>query len=969
MASTHPYSRSYKTKREQYEEKLKQRNENEEWIFGNNFGKPGGGAPLRDKNGNVISSLKSVADGNIKRYDPQDFSKGDRNIAVVNHKIYERNNGNITNVISDPFTPFRSYINQFDPNSNTDNNSNINSNNINQNINNINQNPILIPITQDQLNNINYQNNQLNSEEQKREIYLNQFRQNPYLIQTPFGIITQYPIMHPILPLYNQNQNIIQNSNSTNNILPNNNQIEYQRPLTSITQNNNSNNINNNITLNNNSQNILNNSNNSIKNYNTINDNSYIDITGTGNGRTRKFLRKLPESTLFNDNIDPEKIKQDKEKKMDEWKKELLVQINEKKKKEAEEKRKMKEIEKKEDLNIEKYYKKKEKENEKKKQKKNINNQILNEVDRSGSGSMGNILDMSNDLEQVNKSIHSQNNNMILKDIQNNDFTQNNIQTQENMNNNNFNNNFYPNNLNQNIYQTQEDQNFKNYIDRQYHMLNETLNNDIDNEMKRISEEVENNYTPFTRKFLLMNTNSKTTTELSLENEKKLKKIQDLIEERKLVDYILGQRERPPTPKKENEETIDLPVPSYFGINRDSSENKYLGLHSKSSFITKNENIANFIASGRNLNLDNNNQNVGNDLVEKQDITNKYNQIMNEDLDINYIYNKNANSGKATFGTNLRNDEALGGSLNFSKNLDNVSSFIPLNKDRQNINFTNEQKIKFAPGMPENYGKYKDRDMEDLFKDLDKIYELTNKIDVTSKARNISEKYESDLNRKMNENKEQNLFPINENDILSQNENENLNIDKEKASEQKSNTSSKNKNNLDLKFSENSNKSSNYKVNENYERDSNGEKYSNNNELNSNEEKDSNQMNNNNELNSNKEKDSNQINNNNELNSNEGKNSNQQNENEEKELSNSQNFNEEPKEGEMADNNNKNLNNVEQENNEPQSIQINQNNEQGNNEPQSIQINQNNDNKENENALGEEEEYEEVEVEEEVEEN
>ena len=39
---------------------------------------------------------------------------------------------------------------------------------------------------------------------------------------------------------------------------------------------------------------------------------------------------------------------------------------------------------------------------------------------------MGNLLDISNDIEQVNKSMHSQN-NLALKDIQNNDFSQNNI--------------------------------------------------------------------------------------------------------------------------------------------------------------------------------------------------------------------------------------------------------------------------------------------------------------------------------------------------------------------------------------------------------------------------------------------------------------------------------------------------------------------------------------------------------------
>jgi hypothetical protein len=36
--------------------------------------------------------------------------------------------------------------------------------------------------------------------------------------------------------------------------------------------------------------------------------------------------------------------------------------------------------------------------------------------------------------------------------------------------------------------------------------------------------------------------------------------------------------------------------------------------------------------------------------------------------------------------------------------------------------------------------------MEYMFKDLDKIYEITNKIDVSSKAKNISEKFDENLN-------------------------------------------------------------------------------------------------------------------------------------------------------------------------------------------------------------------------------
>ena len=88
MDNNNPYKRSFKTKREEYQEKLKQKNANQEWIFGNMFGKPGGGAPLRDNQGNIISSLKSITNNNIYKYEAQDFSKGDNNISVVNNKIY-----------------------------------------------------------------------------------------------------------------------------------------------------------------------------------------------------------------------------------------------------------------------------------------------------------------------------------------------------------------------------------------------------------------------------------------------------------------------------------------------------------------------------------------------------------------------------------------------------------------------------------------------------------------------------------------------------------------------------------------------------------------------------------------------------------------------------------------------------------------------------------------------------------------
>ena len=64
---------------EKYKEKLAKRNENQNWILSNYFGKPGGGAPLRDSTGNTVTKMKTIADGNIYQLDSREFSKGDNN--------------------------------------------------------------------------------------------------------------------------------------------------------------------------------------------------------------------------------------------------------------------------------------------------------------------------------------------------------------------------------------------------------------------------------------------------------------------------------------------------------------------------------------------------------------------------------------------------------------------------------------------------------------------------------------------------------------------------------------------------------------------------------------------------------------------------------------------------------------------------------------------------------------------------
>ena len=72
----------------------------------------------------------------------------------------------------------------------------------------------------------------------------------------------------------------------------------------------------------------------------------------------------------------------------------------------------MEEREKKEKLENDRYKKLKQKQKE---EQKNFHQKLQNEIDGS-RGSMGNLLNMTNDIEQNNKSIHSKE-NLALKDI------------------------------------------------------------------------------------------------------------------------------------------------------------------------------------------------------------------------------------------------------------------------------------------------------------------------------------------------------------------------------------------------------------------------------------------------------------------------------------------------------------------------------------------------------------------------
>lgn len=129
---TTPYQA--KSRIEIYQEKLASRGNNKNWIFGNYFGRPGGGAPLRDKQGNKITNLKSVADGKIFQADPNEYSKGDN---YINANSYNNNNNNYRPLSSDNYNRFindnenmqKTYFNNNYENYNNNNNNENNKNN------------------------------------------------------------------------------------------------------------------------------------------------------------------------------------------------------------------------------------------------------------------------------------------------------------------------------------------------------------------------------------------------------------------------------------------------------------------------------------------------------------------------------------------------------------------------------------------------------------------------------------------------------------------------------------------------------------------------------------------------------------------------------------------------------------------------------------------------------------------------
>ena len=346
MDNNNPYERQRKSKVELYQEKLQKRSETQDWIFGNTFGKPGSGAPLRDSKGNVVSNLKSITDGNIYKYDPNAFSKGNNDVSVINHKVLNISNNNDTNNL-------------------LINNNIINYNNqIQNNLNSNKNNNIIMSYNIKQLKNNNINNE--NQKENNKLINNNNTGNN-------IGYFSNLNSPNFTLPNYPYNLFLPQPSININslsmNIPYNNTQLLNNTNIYSQQYKNNNYNFN---------QNVYNSLNN-IKNIQNINS-SYF-----GNESRKKEEQK---------NIERE-----------EYRNELLLQITEKKKRDEERKRKMEEEEKIQDMNNEEYYRLKQLQAEE--QARKLRERIKRRMQRSSNdeyGSSSNIQEISKDFQNVNKS-------------------------------------------------------------------------------------------------------------------------------------------------------------------------------------------------------------------------------------------------------------------------------------------------------------------------------------------------------------------------------------------------------------------------------------------------------------------------------------------------------------------------------------------------------------------------------------
>ncbi len=646
-----------------YKKKLEQRSNSQDWIFGNVFGKPGGGAPLRDKSGQIISKIKTIADGNIDRLSPEDFSKGDNNIIIYNHQLSNINNNNINN------------NNNYNYNLN---NNNYNNNNMpfqfqnnfnNQNMNNqININNTFNKTSPYFTNDIQFIQNNINTQNENNKTdynwYINQFKANPYMIQ-PFPYIMPFPIMNQ-----NQYPNFFNQNNNINNNLFNNNEIP----------------INNNIFPN--EQNILNNNDNKINNNIKINNN---------NPQINQYENN---SYNFTNNPDERKIKEQKELEKEQWKKDLLQQIDEKKRRDEEEKRKKEQLDKEEEIKYQEYLKLKKKQHDQQelKRRKNFSKKMQMAFGESHL----------NNIEEENNSQYDSFTNTFSN------LNENDNNNENNNNNENKNQQQIPFNYVLPKEELKQQQELKNLVDIHFKDLNENLNKAIDEQFKKISNEYNNDskYVPYDEK-MLYNYDDINYDGYSENEKKKLENIRDLLEKKHMVDYILGKSNKPSNYELSPED-LKVPINSYFGINRENpqSMNKNISLNTTSNFII-NDDSNKFPLESHNT------------FIEFKDNKNNYNNLNNYN-NINYENNikENINDVGLSQSRSGNSNNVINNSASISQSLQNKSSFIPIVHEKINLK---KEESEISSNQENNYNNDENYNL-DLYKKLEEIGQLSKNI-------------------------------------------------------------------------------------------------------------------------------------------------------------------------------------------------------------------------------------------------
>ena len=659
--SNNPYQRNYKTKTEQYREKLKQRSNSQDWLFGNIFGKPGAGAPLRDNQGNIISHLKTINNDNIFKHDANYFSRGNNNITVLNKNIYNQNNlvlnSNLNKNGQMPIVIPRNQSISF-PDRRNNNLIFQNNNNMNYNMNNssLNQNQIplryIIPIQNliplNQINPIQINNNNPN--------YSNNISMTP-------SFRNNYKIVTPSINYITKSQNI--SNNSANNISIGKEDYKNDK-LSEISKNN---------------------------------------------------IKENEENSLFISNDNERNNRIQNEKKLEEWKKDLKEQMEQQKKKKEDEKKREAEEDKLEEQKYKEYlqYKSKQaEENKRNKTKwiKNRNQQSQNqsiEIEKTNNVE----LDKSQQSKMVNNVVNNKENEELEEEPYNQDNQLNAYEIPQEM--------------------IKEQDKLKNFIDDQYDSLGDIFAQKVKNEMERLSSKLTKKYEPFDNEENINNKSLYKYHNISAgRNRRKLDKIQDIIEERNLLEFIINRDNIPDSKSNFGSHNINKyynlssKMPSFFGKNVTPYETEFKQLNSEGRFIygdfsrnKKRENKGNLILSDREKELKYTEQKHDNDFL------------------INKVNKK--------FGKNI-NENMNSQSLEFSQSLDNKTSFIPIDKNQEKFNAEkinefdsniNQKNIEEYYLYPKTEDIPKDKVEENIIKGLSEIKNLNKNVILYKKDGNI----------------------------------------------------------------------------------------------------------------------------------------------------------------------------------------------------------------------------------------